>query len=325
MKLPRTKYGFSLVEMSIVLVIIGLLIGLATPLLRMVMKQNKLVEERNVIAETKQALIGHALLQGGFPTPEDDDTLPSVSLGVHAVNPYQKPLYYDIATELDVATTGGDVSAFCEAIPTALSSGNAPRIWSGADYSDEDLASPVAFVIVSSGANYQVDGENDFGDSSDRIYENPSKTHDDVYDDVVSSYSLTEICTLCTNQGYTCGAGGGGGGGGGESCTASGGQYCTSITNNTGETIYWVISSNPQTDTGCQALANGETANAPQNPGGHELLLSTDMDEDDGICSHSDRFFEEKLKDLDDNDDNSADVTCTSTDEDDDEDNCSSI
>ena len=66
---PYKNTGFSLVEMAIVLVIVGLLLGgMLTPL-SMQMEQRKMSETQRQMEETKDALIGFALRNGYLPCP----------------------------------------------------------------------------------------------------------------------------------------------------------------------------------------------------------------------------------------------------------------
>jgi prepilin-type N-terminal cleavage/methylation domain-containing protein len=66
----RTKQnGFSLVEMAIVMVIVGLMIGgLLTPL-SVQMEQRKVAETQKALEEAREALIGFALRTGYLPCP----------------------------------------------------------------------------------------------------------------------------------------------------------------------------------------------------------------------------------------------------------------
>lgn len=66
---PRRQAGFSLIEIAIVLVIVGLMIGgLVTPL-TVQYEQRKVVETQKALDEAKEALTGFALLHGYLPCP----------------------------------------------------------------------------------------------------------------------------------------------------------------------------------------------------------------------------------------------------------------
>lgn len=65
----RPDKGFSLVELAIVLVVVGLLIGgLLTPL-SVQMEQRRVDETQRILADTREALIGFALRNGYLPCP----------------------------------------------------------------------------------------------------------------------------------------------------------------------------------------------------------------------------------------------------------------
>lgn len=65
---PR-QHGFSLVEIAMVLVIVGLLIGgLLTPLSTQ-MEQRRVADTRRALEEAREALIGYAVRNGHLPCP----------------------------------------------------------------------------------------------------------------------------------------------------------------------------------------------------------------------------------------------------------------
>ncbi len=61
--------GFSLVEMAIVLMIVGLLLGGLIPTLSAQMESQRINETRKQLDEIKEALIGFAIANGRFPCP----------------------------------------------------------------------------------------------------------------------------------------------------------------------------------------------------------------------------------------------------------------
>lgn len=64
-----TQTGFSLVEIAIVLVIVGLMIGgLLTPL-SVQMEQRRVADTRRMLDEAKEALVGYAVRHGHLPCP----------------------------------------------------------------------------------------------------------------------------------------------------------------------------------------------------------------------------------------------------------------
>lgn len=66
---PSRQRGFSLVEMAIVMVIVGLMIGgLVTPL-RMQLEQRKVGDTQKALDEAREALAGYAVRYGYLPCP----------------------------------------------------------------------------------------------------------------------------------------------------------------------------------------------------------------------------------------------------------------
>lgn len=72
----KRKYsnGFSLVEMAVVLVIIGLLLGGLLMPLATQMEQQKILETRKTIEAAKEALLGFAAANGRLPCPADENS-----------------------------------------------------------------------------------------------------------------------------------------------------------------------------------------------------------------------------------------------------------
>lgn len=67
--MKHTQQGFSLVEMAVVLVIVGLMLGgLLTPLSAQ-MEQRRIGETQRALEDAREALIGFALRNGYFPCP----------------------------------------------------------------------------------------------------------------------------------------------------------------------------------------------------------------------------------------------------------------
>ena len=61
--------GFTLVEMAIVMIIVGLLAGVAFPMVSMLLKKGESERERAALTEAKEALLGHVLTNSGLPGP----------------------------------------------------------------------------------------------------------------------------------------------------------------------------------------------------------------------------------------------------------------
>lgn len=113
--------GFSLIELAVVLLIVGLLVGgLLTPLGTQV-EQRRIAETQKTLDEIKEALVGYALGNGHLPCPDttagagaNDGTedfnmatgicsapngegnVPSTTLGVPATDTWGQPFHYRV-------------------------------------------------------------------------------------------------------------------------------------------------------------------------------------------------------------------------------------
>ncbi len=61
------KEGFTLIELAMVLVVIGLLIGLGMGLIGPLTKRAKLIETRETVKQAKEAVLGYAVKNGYLP------------------------------------------------------------------------------------------------------------------------------------------------------------------------------------------------------------------------------------------------------------------
>lgn len=127
----RVRNGFTLVEMAIVLVIIGLLLGGMMMPLSTQMDQRRVSETQKALDEINQALIGYAVTNKNFPCPAISATngsegartngvcdnrvglLPWATLGVSQVDAWGyifrysvTPAFTDSGTPFTLATSG---------------------------------------------------------------------------------------------------------------------------------------------------------------------------------------------------------------------------
>jgi len=126
-----SESGFSLVEMAIVLVILGVALGGLLGAVGQSAENSRRIEAKNKLQEIEEALYGFAQVQGRLPCPADDDTLgiedvantvtglcniihgmlPSATLGISGsvdgngllLDPWGNPYRYSVAG----ATPGG--------------------------------------------------------------------------------------------------------------------------------------------------------------------------------------------------------------------------
>ena len=146
------KHGFTLIEIAIVMVIIGLLAGGGVSLMGMLTQRKARNETIDYLKETKEALTSYASINGKLPWADTDGdgsqnnnatsgTLPYLDLKVRPSDPYKRLLRYEINSNL-----GTDRPTTCNALKAGLSSG--PRVVDG-----DGAASSfyIAAILISSG------------------------------------------------------------------------------------------------------------------------------------------------------------------------------
>lgn len=226
----RRQAGFTLVEITIVIVIIGILTATLAPLL--LRQHTNTMEERDRVAleEAKTAIISYATTFGGIPDPVGivSNVMPTVpafgvnnwgAFGDNATNPFRLDVnnalssngVTTIATGVP-ANTGGDRVVFCQAVNAQMQLA-APQPLVCQDYNNRTAtacaaSSPVAFVLYSTGNNRIADQENNEASligTNNRIYENDKRginnsPGNDHYDDQVMSYPVSALARDCREK-----------------------------------------------------------------------------------------------------------------------------
>jgi len=127
MSARRSQSGFSLIELAVVLVIIGLLVGGGIAALTAATEQTRRSETKRQLEHVREALFGFAMSQGRLPCADTDgdgeenydgtncDTdagyggLPWVDLGLGRRDAWGNPFYYAVTTN-----PGGSVEDFAD-------------------------------------------------------------------------------------------------------------------------------------------------------------------------------------------------------------------
>ncbi len=177
--------GFTLVELAVVLVVVALLLGSILVPLATQVEQRRTAEAQQLLNETREAIIGFAMINGRLPRPATSVTdgqellatcadlavsdptkdavahctgfVPWATLGVPRVDPWGKQLRYSVAPAFADAS-------FTFATPTT----NHKRICPSATSCTLPVVSGVPALIMSHGAEswgFRDDG-GDSGDSS---------------------------------------------------------------------------------------------------------------------------------------------------------------
>lgn len=182
---PPLQQGFTLVEMAIVLLIIGLLLGGLIPTLSAQMESQRISETRKQMDEIQQALIGYTLANGRLPCPANPaiatgqagagmeaktgtsctnvannaawGVLPWATLGVNETDAWGNRLTYRVSSDFadDIVTTtyGGCAPATSptQATFALCSNGNLDIL--SASSGGTSVAANVPAVVISHGKN----------------------------------------------------------------------------------------------------------------------------------------------------------------------------
>lgn len=191
----KFSQGFSLVEMAVVLVILGLMLGAIVVPLSAQMEQHNYAETRQRINDIKEALIGFALLNGRFPCPSVETDPAKETFGIEAVScksgmssegylPWKTLGVYDTDAWGEAqATAAGNMVGYWRyrvdgnfSVPFALTEkrqdnlqvrdSNGNLLMAAASDAERAVA-----IIYSTGKNRKPDGENASYETKDAIYQ----------------------------------------------------------------------------------------------------------------------------------------------------------
>jgi prepilin-type N-terminal cleavage/methylation domain-containing protein len=211
--------GFTLIEIAIVLVIIGIIAGGGVSLMGMLSERKTRNETMEYLNEARVALINFAKINGRLPWADsngdgnsdintDVGTLPFLTLGLRPADAQGRALKYELNNGL-----GANLSSSCSALRAGLA--GAPLV---VDADGSATAFPVAAVLVSAGPK-DADGDGNvfddvttgtyLGDNTDGnpnyIRNPPINAFDDL---VVYLDQLTLYGEICGNPKLTISKGG---------------------------------------------------------------------------------------------------------------------
>ena len=181
----KYQCGFTLIEMAMVLMIIGLLLGIFLVPLSAKMDQQKIQETEQRLEKIKEALIGFATVQGYLPCPNltpvndgkghnppcnqgKEGEIPWLVLGIDRYDAWGHPIRYRIddrfgKTEYDKSDP--DNTGFPNP-PNTLSKLRV-RNRNDEPLTNEDINSQVIAIIFSCGKNGVPDADNEGGVTTD--------------------------------------------------------------------------------------------------------------------------------------------------------------
>jgi prepilin-type N-terminal cleavage/methylation domain-containing protein len=135
------KKGFTLIELAIVLVIIGLLIGLGVGLMGPLTKRAKVVETKETINAAIESVISYGAANDKLPDATTFSTIVR-----NPKDAWKKPLYYIYDDNLTDSSVGG----ICGRKTTNITL----KICSNTTCTSSSTINDVAFIVLSSDGNY---------------------------------------------------------------------------------------------------------------------------------------------------------------------------
>jgi len=219
-RIKTDSSGFTLIEMAVVLVIVGIIISIVATVLPSLIKSSKVKKARAILEQVDYAIQGYVAANGRLPFAdkgtsgkEDSETptyfgkLPYVTLGLSSGDDaWGNRLKYGVNKDL-TTTNAGNLGA---ALKTACSDDpvNPDKLYVNIN----GTLTHMAYVIVSGGLKDE-DGDRGFFDGlnrvDDAIYDDPNRIMESgEYDDLM----LSKACTVLSgSQGYGSGSGSGSG------------------------------------------------------------------------------------------------------------------
>jgi prepilin-type N-terminal cleavage/methylation domain-containing protein len=198
--------GLTLIELAIVLVVLGIILGMTLPLLSELTRHRHYRSAQKELEEIKEALIGYAAIHFRLPnadangdgvqdTGQVTGTIPFVDLGLGAVDPWRNAYRYDVNQRL---TNTNNLQALCSAL-ASIGATELPQV----AFSAGGPSSPQAAVVISMGENSRLDEENADGD---RVYEarTPTATFDDITVAIAPNALYTRLSCSPSSPGPSC-------------------------------------------------------------------------------------------------------------------------
>jgi prepilin-type N-terminal cleavage/methylation domain-containing protein len=207
----KAQKGFTLIELAIVMVIVGLLIGAGVSLLPGLINQQKYSQNQSLLNQNYNAIIGFIIKNGRAPFASTNATnsaestntangyLPYVTVGGLQQDAYGNTFYYAVNTQLAKTTSRVD---FCNKL-LSITSSNVNTINFPGQSQTQSI--PSIFILISSGENGKLDSPNSIA-TSNTIFASEQYPLSQNYDDMVKSLSIQQAISLfCQNVNTTNG------------------------------------------------------------------------------------------------------------------------
>lgn len=128
----RNQHGFTLIELSVVLIIIGLLVGVVATIGQMQIEQNKYVATRQKLENAKMALDTYYEKRKQFPCPADPAIAPAAAT-------------YGFSSVADCDTVCTDLS--CPNADIAIGAFPYKTLGLGQDYAEDEWGNKILYIV----------------------------------------------------------------------------------------------------------------------------------------------------------------------------------
>lgn len=277
--------GFTLIEMAVVIIIVGVIISIAATALPPLIVSSKIKKTQALLEKANNALQGYSMVHHRLPfaasAPDGIEStdlylgyIPYRTLGLSSGtdawgNVFKYAVYGESGGTANLTQAFADADAFCAAISAA---GTAAFSTGIAHSTSADLCSGAAVTnssnqayVLASGGSKDLDGTNGFFDmcngQSSPGFNSPDKIQTANYDDLVLAFSINEL-----NFSNCAGSGGGGGGTGGGEHTYAGG--CSNGTDDDGDGSTDCSDPDCSSDPACSAAGSSVVITTTSIPAG---------------------------------------------------------
>lgn len=215
---PRVQLGFTLLEMAIVMVVLGLLLGgILMPLSTQMEKQDR-DETQKILQDIQDALIGYAMANGRLPCPDTDGdgiidmsgtctnvqgTIPWVDLGVGKNDVWGQSFTYRVTGSFADNTDGTGCGIATAGISFELCSTADINILDAS--AGNPVANQIPAIVIAHGSNWATTTSADESENTDTdttfVDRRPSMNAAPTFDDQVIWISSNILKTRLVSAG----------------------------------------------------------------------------------------------------------------------------
>lgn len=205
----KSNNGFTLVEISIVLVIFGLIIGGLLGPVKIQLDNMNIKETERSIRTSKEAIIGFAIRNGRIPCPDTNNDgqedmsgsncsstrglIPWVTLGVNQTDAWHQPFTYRVDAQFaDTSDGSGCADPDVPGISFEMCSNGNISVFNSSG--GTLVASGIPAIIVSHGKNWTAAGDTDEQENTDNDANFVDRHHiNNGYDDLIGWINVNNL------------------------------------------------------------------------------------------------------------------------------------